>query len=72
MLHCKNDDKYYTHTTDGIVPHLRARIGGYDMCMPVKIRTNRTGAPDAVKDKYGYVYSLPAGRVISTNGEIRR
>jgi len=72
MLKCKNSDKYQTATTDGIIPHLEARIGGYTLTMPVKITMGKTGAPVPTRDKYGYCYALPAGRVISLNGEIRR
>jgi len=72
MLKCKNNDKYHTATIDGKIPHLDARVGGYNLTMPVKITMGRTGLPVPIRDNYGYVYSLPAGRVISTNGEIRR
>jgi hypothetical protein len=72
MLKCKSSDKYYTSTTDGKIYHLEARIGGYNLCLPVKITPQRKGQPIASRDMYGYCYALPAGRVISLNGEIRR
>jgi len=70
MLHCKDDYKYYTQTREGKVPHLNAKIGGFDMTMPVKIASDSIGSPTPVRDQYGWVYALPANRKINLNGDI--
>ena len=70
MLHCKEDDKYYTQTSQGKIWHLSATIGGYKMCMPVKIVSDSRGSPTPVRDQYGWVYALPANRKINLNGDI--
>jgi len=70
MLLCKNDSKYATKTRDGNIPHLNARIAGYDLTMPVKMAIKGSQEPIAVTDKYGYVYALPGGKTINLNGEI--
>ena len=69
MLLCKNDTKYFTQTRDGRIPHLNAKIGGYELCMPVKIASDSRGSPTPVRDKFGYVYALPANGSISLNGD---
>jgi hypothetical protein len=69
MLLCKNDDKYYTQTCEGRIPHLNAKIGGFELCMPVKIASDSRGSPTPVKDVYGYVYALPANGSINLKGE---
>jgi hypothetical protein len=74
MLHCRNSEKLSTLTTDGRVPHLLARIGGYDLEMPVKLSGNtkeKNTRAIAVRDKFGFVYALPGGKQISLNGDIR-
>lgn len=69
MLKCKADDKYYTQTSQGKIWHLNATIGGYSMTMPVKIASDSRGSPTPVRDKFGYVYALPANGSISLNGD---
>jgi len=70
MLHCSNSDQHSTQTRHGKIPHLCARIGGYDMVMPVKLKKDTHGQPEPERDKYGYVFALPACRKINLNGDI--
>ena len=55
------------------MPHLFAKIGGYDLSMPVRVKKTKSnsGAVEPERDEFGYVYALPAGRKISLNGDIK-
>lgn len=70
MLKCLNDDKYYTQTREGKIWHLNAKIGGFDMTMPVKIASDSIGSPTPMRDRHGYIYALPGNRQINLNGDI--
>ena len=72
MLKCSDDDKYFTQTREGKIPHLNAKIGSYDMCMPVKLKPDSRGCPMPVKDNHGYIYALPDGLQINLEGTISR
>ena len=69
MLHCKASKEYSTKTTEGRIPHLEARVGGHDLCMSVRIRI-KNGLVEPLKDAFGYIYALPAGKSINLNGDI--
>ena len=69
MLKCSNDDKYYTQTSQGKIWHLNAKIGGFELCMPVKLKADLRGQPAPMKDQHGWVYALPAGGQINLNGD---
>jgi hypothetical protein len=40
------------------------------MVMPVKLKKDTHGQPEPERDKYGYVFALPACRKINLNGDI--
>jgi len=69
MLKCKDSETHFTQTREGKIYHLLARIGGFDMCMPVKLKPDSRGRPMPVRDSFGYVYALPANGSISLSGE---
>lgn len=71
MLKYRNDDTLFTATREGKIMHLNARVGGFDLAMPVKIAPDNRGCPMPVKDDYGYVYALPSGRTINLHGDVR-
>ena len=70
MLLCRNDDQLHTPTRNGKVPHLLAKIGGFELSMPVRMVKDKYGGYEAETDKFGYVYALPANRKIGLNGDI--
>jgi hypothetical protein len=72
MLHCKTDPKLSTLTTEGRVPHIISKVGGYTLSLPVSIKRVKTknGAVEAERDQFGYIYALPGGRKINKNGDI--
>ena len=70
MLKCKDSETHFTQTREGKIYHLLARIGGYDLEMPVKLKPDSRGCPMPMKDKYGWVYALPNNGRINLAGEI--
>jgi hypothetical protein len=72
MLNCRTDEQHSTLTKEGRVPNIIARVGGYDLSLPVRIirAKSNNGAAEAERDRFGYVYALPAGRKINLNGDI--
>jgi len=70
MLHCRNDDQHSTQTSQGKIPNLLATIGGYPLSMPVRLVKDKQGIAQPERDKYGFVYALPAGKKINLNGDI--
>lgn len=59
---------HVTHTTDGIIPHIKIRMGKHDIEAPVKIVIGKvsTGSRvSPVRDCNGYlVYAAPGGKDI--------
>ena len=70
MLKCSNDTKYFTQTRDGKIPHLNAKIGGFNLTMPVKLKPDSHGSVAPMRDRHGYIYALPGNRQINLNGDI--
>jgi len=83
-LHCETDPTRYAlagyskgggqDTPANKVYFLLARIGGFDLSLPPKMRPAlepRKGM-EPVRDEYGQVYALPGGYSINLNGDIKK
>ena len=59
---------YVTHTSDGVIPHLKIRMGAHEIDAPVKITVgavSRGSKVSPVRDSNGYlIYVAPGGKEI--------